>query len=117
MAVADGQFNVMGKLFVITGGDKGLGFQTAKRLVRETWRRSNCFFSSREFLHFNKLLRDRSEKLGEDQTGFFFSGILAFYRTDKRMVRETWRRSNCFFSFREFLHFTLQCREMAVLFL
>jgi hypothetical protein len=116
MAVADGQFNVTGKLFVITGGDKGLGFQTAKRLVRETWRRSNCFFffsgilvfyqtvqglvretsngffSSREFLHFTKLPRDWSGKLGEDQTGFFFSGILAFYRTDKRMVRETWRR-------------------------
>ncbi len=24
-----------GKVFVITGGDKGLGFETAKRLVRE----------------------------------------------------------------------------------
>jgi hypothetical protein len=35
MFVSDGFFDVSGKVFVITGGDKGLGFETAKRLVRE----------------------------------------------------------------------------------
>jgi hypothetical protein len=35
MFVCDGFFDVSGKVFVITGGDKGLGFETAKRLVRE----------------------------------------------------------------------------------
>ena len=35
MGALDGDFDVRGKVFVITGGDKGLGFETAKKLVRE----------------------------------------------------------------------------------
>ncbi len=35
MFVCDGFFDVSAKVFVITGGDKGLGFETAERLVRE----------------------------------------------------------------------------------
>jgi len=47
MPVSDGYFSVCGKVFVISGGDKGLGFETTKKLVRgggivviATWDRS-----------------------------------------------------------------------------
>jgi NAD(P)-dependent dehydrogenase (short-subunit alcohol dehydrogenase family) len=35
MFVSDGIFDVVGKTFVITGGDKGLGLETAKKLARK----------------------------------------------------------------------------------
>ena len=33
MGIVEGEFNVAGKTFLVTGGDKGLGYETVRRLL------------------------------------------------------------------------------------
>ena len=60
MGLREGEFDVVGKTFLVTGGDKGLGFETVRRLLLGGGR---VILACRDRKYFGAQAEEETERL------------------------------------------------------
>ena len=79
LGVKEGEFDVAGKTFLVTGGDKGLGFETVRRLLAGGGR---VILACRDTKYFGAEAEEERDKLCSGLGGGWDRGNLTILRLD-----------------------------------